>query len=440
MPGTEDVSLTAVAEALRGAGFEPDRRAAPRPPADGPGSVDGPGSADGPGVAGRARPAVWVAMPGEDAYAVVVVDAAGPGAPARYRVGFHERPYRTRGHPYADPVETVSAARADEVVAAVRHWARWEATWSVTPVTEPAGRRVGRLRRLAASRLASASLPVDVELDRLMLSLLDTGQAAALYTVLDELFLPGIRWRFPRDRTGSRLASRARVLLREFVPPAGRQSRGVWLVVDGPAPGTAPRLTVRLAHTAGRSAAHRWDRFPEYWHTGRRDLDELWGITGTVTAAFVDEVVGALLAGDTLVAVETCGVGVDRGTRRLLSGLPDRFALRAWTDRWVTNATDVAVRSAPWRWRDAPGPRDASRGRVRPQRLETLGGFNPNRRPGLFLHRSAGRPVLTFDQSASPLVLPRACWERDPDLDLVRLGLLTRDQIPVAGRTTRYVR
>jgi len=42
--------------------------------------------------------------------------------------------------------------------------------------------------------------------------------------------------------------------------------------------------------------------------------------------------------------------------------------------------------------------------------------------------------VLSFDQSASPLVLPRETWARDPDYDLIRAGLLTRDQIPLPER------
>jgi hypothetical protein len=29
---------------------------------------------------------------------------------------------------------------------------------------------------------------------------------------------------------------------------------------------------------------------------------------------------------------------------------------------------------------------------------------------------------------------PRVCWQRDVDYDLIRLGLLTRDQIPMPPR------
>jgi hypothetical protein len=126
-----------------------------------------------------------------------------------------------------------------------------------------------------------------------------------------------------------------------------------------------------------------------------------------------------------LEALGMCGVTTDRGTQRLLSGLPDRFGLREWTDKWVTNATDMMANAAPWRWRDAMVPKQ------RPHRMQTLGGFNPNRRPGLFQQLRDGRAHVTFDQSASPLVLPRTCWERDVDYDLIRLGLLTRDQIPM---------
>ena len=43
-------------------------------------------------------------------------------------------------------------------------------------------------------------------------------------------------------------------------------------------------------------------------------------------------------------------------------------------------------------------------------------------------------PHLTFAQSGSPLVAPRVEWERDLDYDLVGLGLITPDQIPVRRR------
>jgi hypothetical protein len=86
------------------------------------------------------------------------------------------------------------------------------------------------------------------------------------------------------------------------------------------------------------------------------------------------------------------------------------------------------VDAAPWLWGSTIAAKQ------RPQRLASLGGFNPNRRPGLFLEQRGGHAQLSFDQSASPLVLPRVCWQRDVDYDLTRLGLLTREQIPMPPR------
>lgn len=418
-----DASVAATARALKAAGFESTVQEAPRRWAT-----------------DKQQPAVWVRMPGENAYAVVVVadivpDAqpgkwrkAHQGAVATalgYRVGFHERPFRTRGHGYAAPVKRVYCVLVDDVVATVRDWSRWEQTWSVTPVYEPTSSCLMRNRRLAASKLAGGSIPVGIDIDPLMLALLDSPQVDAVHAVIEQLFLPGLRWRFPRDQAGNKLAGRTQVLLYECARPSHPAGKGVWLVVDGPASRAEQTLTIRLARAAGRSATHRWDSMPEYWRTGPRSIDQLWGIYAGTTAAFVEEVTDMLLAGDVLQSLATCGVGVDRGTTRLLSGLPDCFELRQWTDKWVANAASLMANAAPWRWRHA-----VTAGR-RPHRIGSLGGFNPNRRPGLFIEDRDEAAFLTFDQGASPLVAPRVTWERDIDYDLVRLGLVTHDQIPM---------
>lgn len=88
----------------------------------------------------------------------------------------------------------------------------------------------------------------------------------------------------------------------------------------------------------------------------------------------------------------------------------------------------MMANAAPWRWRDTMGPKQ------RPHRMQTLGGFNPSRRPGLFLQLRDGRAHVTFDQSATPLVLPRAFRERDVDYDLIRLGLRGQQGRPDPAR------
>ncbi len=405
----ESVSLSVAEHALRAAGLSPQRH--------------------------EHAPSVAVPMPGDDAYAVVTVrlvapgdqpltwkraySAAEPGAVAGYHVVFYEADRPVSG--------STHAGTADEVVATIRSWLPWQSTWSVTPVGPSAKLRLARLRRLATARLAAADLPVEIEVDPLSFAWLDAGQAAATEQLLGELFLPGIQWRFPRDRTGLRLASRARVLLRQCAPAAHPSGKGIWLVVDGPAPRGEPRLTVRLAQVFGKGAYHRWDTVPEFWHRAGRSLDQVWGIGPETSADFIDSVTELLAAGQTRQALAQCGIRLDSGTERLLAGQPSNFDLRHWTDKWVTAATDLIMRSAPWRWQHTVAAQQ------RPQRLENLGGFNPNRRPGLFLHSSSGVPVLTLDQKATPLVLPRVCWERDHDYDLVRSGLITREQIPLAS-------
>ncbi|GGM53918.1 hypothetical protein ACFFX1_50615 [Dactylosporangium sucinum] len=330
-----------------------------------------------------------------------------------FEIGFHSE------HTYAVFV--------DDVVARVAEWVRWEETWSVPPAGEPAARRRRRLERLAASRLASAAVPVGVDLDPFLRAVLDADQAVALDAAVEALYRPGVAWHFPRDRTGARLAGRTRVLLREFAPPPHPNAKGIWLVVDGPPPRTEARLTVRLAEAVGKAAVHRWDRVPERWRADAdgRSLDELWGFGGTVTASFATDITAALVGGHALDALVTCGVVVDEPTQRLLTGRPTRFTERRWTDLWVTNALTALADAAPWRWPSAVPP-----GRRR-QRLEGLRGRVASNRSGLFLQNRSGRAVLTFDCNGSPLVTPRVLWERDPDLDLLGLGLLTRADIPL---------
>jgi hypothetical protein len=164
---------------------------------------------------------------------------------------------------------------------------------------------------------------------------------------------------------------------------------------------------------------------PEYWRRGPRSVTELWGISDAVTEAFVSDTTDDLLAGRIEGALVRCGIELDRGTRRLLAGLPDNFVQREWTDTWVGNAVDVLAGSAPWRWRDAVAP-----GR-RPHSLARLGGPTAHERPGLFLHRRGDPVRVTFEQNATYLAVPHVAWLRDVDYDLVRAGLIAVDQIPM---------
>ena len=67
---------------------------------------------------------------------------------------------------------------------------------------------------------------------------------------------------------------------------------------------------------------------PEYWRTGTRSIDQLWGIDAGTTAAFVEEVSNMLLAGDILQSLALCGVGADRGTTRGMPVLQARLGCR----------------------------------------------------------------------------------------------------------------
>ncbi|MET7426753.1 hypothetical protein [Dactylosporangium sp. NPDC005555] len=421
-----ETSLTAAVDALRRSGLEPVVRQAPRQWSASP-----------------VEPGAWVRMPGDEAYAVVTVADIRPGervgdweevrtlpdptAVLGFTAAFYERrpdaatlPLE-HGDPVAVPSGQFHSVFPEDVVAAVEDWAQWEATWAVVPAVEPASRRRARLQRLATSKLTSGTVPVDIALDPMLLSMLSPEQAEDLDETVAGLFLPGIRWWFPRDRTGGRFAGRTQVLLRELVPPSTAAGKGIWLAVGTAAGGG---LRAGLGRFAGRSAYHRWDRMPQYWQSPATTVDELWGGQGPRLQTVVD----ALLSGHALEALDMCGVTTDRATARVLQGLPECFRLREWTDKWTTNATALMANAAPWRWAASPPERR------RPRRLETLGGFGASRRPGLFLGAPEGPAHLSFAQSGSPLVAPRVEWERDPDFDLVRLGLLTTGQIPLRRR------
>jgi len=98
-----------------------------------------------------------------------------------------------------------------------------------------------------------------------MLALLDSPQVNAVHAVIEKLFLPALRWRFPRDTAGNKLAGRTQVLLYECAPPSHPAGKGVWLMVDRPDPRAEQTLTIRLARAVGWGATHRWESMPEYW-------------------------------------------------------------------------------------------------------------------------------------------------------------------------------
>jgi hypothetical protein len=199
-----EVSLTDAIEALRGAGFDLHagefafRRSR------------------------AAEPAIWVALPGVDARAIVTItavtaDVKGDGwqpwpigvgtLVTGYAVSFHEQPFPTRGHSWDDPVESRYTVFTDDVVAIIQDWCTWRDAWCV-PVPPTDQVRQGRyLTRLAASRLASSGIVVDFQPDPLMIATLTSEQVRAMHVMIDRLFLPGIRWHFPRDRRGARLVS-----------------------------------------------------------------------------------------------------------------------------------------------------------------------------------------------------------------------------------------
>ena len=387
---------------------------------------------------------VRVVMPGIDACAVVRVapvrrlrdggwarssapddHEAEPG----YVVGFHERPFRTRGHGYQDAAEVVATLHVDEIVATIVGWARWETDWSVTPIVEPARKRLLRLTRLAASRRELADVPVQVRPDPVAEAMLTPDQLTAARHAVQELHPRAVAWNFPRDRVGRNLATGTQVGLVQCAPPTHPSGKGIWWTAVGPRPRSAPGITIELRRLYAGGQAHRWDDVPEFWRTspGRgRTPEQLWGIADDEDA--VRATIERLLAGETADGLSRWGIDLDDGTSRLLQGRPVGFELRRWTDGWVKRATDLLASSAPWLWQRAV------EARPRPHRLAGLGGFNPNRRPGLFLGTSRGRTRLSFDPSASPLVLPRHQWERHPDLDLVLAGLLDRDELPYAAR------
>ena len=419
-------SLNAAETALIVAGLAAERRPGPRRY----------------GAAAQAD-ALWVAMPGVDAFAVVTAGPlrqiagtwypvddpyyAGETTPG-WSAGFHEQPFRTRGHPYEDAAGRLSSPTLDDVVRQVVDWTRWEEDWSVAVPVEPAKKRLQRLERIIASRKDSSAVPVPVRLDPIAAAMLDHDQHAAMQRLLENLSLDALRWHFPRDKAGLRLAGRAQVLLAECAPPRNRQGKGVWLTATGPVPRQPPEITIGLTLAHANGAFHRWDGLPEYWlRTERpRSPEQIWGMDPGVGASHerVAHTVEKLVTGNVREALADWDVAIGYEASRLLDGLPTAYGMREWTDKWVAGTAEALAGSAPWLWARAVAGRRAA------PRLVNLGGFNPSRRPGLFLVNDRGRVRLESEPSATNLVLPRVEWERDVDLDLTLTGLLDVSAIP----------
>ena len=333
------------------------------------------------------------------------------------QLSFHEPPWAGRGHGADSPVETTVVRTAAAAVGQVRDWREWDQTWAVPPPGRDPG-RAARLEALARARLASAGIEVVAAVDPLTADLLDPAARTALDRDLGRRFDDGIAWHFPRDRRG-RLAVKAMVLLRSYSQAARRDRRAWWLVAAGPASRQHPAaITLRLEWLIGGNHQHRWDGAPERWiaEGTPRPLEEQWDVPSPRQLDLLDEgrLAEALTAG---------GVAVDDAVGRLLAGLPTHVELRHLTEKWTERAGAIVRELAPWRLvRLGPA--------YRPTRLAGLGGVVQQRRPGIFLRVAGGEPLLTLDFSASNAVVPLPSWERPPDLDLVRAGLLDPSAIP----------
>jgi hypothetical protein len=140
MPRMEDGSLSAVAKALAAAGFEPEMRLAPHEEYE------------------PAVPGVRVPMPGENAWAVIRSgrqmrsgeygiwwrEPRRAGDETAYGIGFHEAPFRTRGHGWGAPAGYAYGSGLADVLTTVREWSRWEVEWPVQPpgLRGPDGQRL----------------------------------------------------------------------------------------------------------------------------------------------------------------------------------------------------------------------------------------------------------------------------------------------------------
>ena len=325
-----ETSLTAAVDALRRSGLEPVIRQAPRQWSASP-----------------VEPGAWVRMPGDEAYAVVTVadirpgdrsgdsgagaDPAGPDRGPRV----HRRVLRVlpdadtqpleHGDPVAVPSGQFHSVFPEDVVTAVEDG---EATWSVIPAGEPEARRRARLQRLARSKLAGDGIPVDIAIDPIPLSMLSDQQAEELDETIAGLFLPGIPWWFPRDRTGGRLAGRTQVLLRELVPPANPAarasgSRASTTPGGGLRPAGQVRRQVELSPLGPDAAL-----LAGPGHRRRGALGRRRAASGRVVAAAVD----ALLTGRALDALDLCG-STPTGPPPGPAGAAGELPAAGWTDK-----------------------------------------------------------------------------------------------------------
>jgi hypothetical protein len=242
---------------------------------------------------------------------------------------------------------------------------------------------------------------------------------------IDPLSAAAIAWHFPRRTTGL-VDPKAVVCL---TPATGEDHRpgmrADWLVARAPEGATDPLLLeVAIENVIPENQDHRWTGTPWRWETPESppSAAERWGADPLTIAPILDALDGHRWDE----ALERAGARMEPGLRGLLDGQDIDRDTRDLTAAWSVRMAEMIRGMALWRLADAT----SLLRKARPMRLFGLGGVNVQRKPGVFLGLESGRPRLGLEWNATNERVPLVAWERPIDLDLLRAGLISPDDLP----------
>jgi hypothetical protein len=335
-----------------------------------------------------------------------------------FEVTILEDPDAGLGHSRQTSAQRVVTADEQGAVDAVLLWNGYLGNFRCARPTPPQKRREQtRLRREIAARDAAAQA-ANVRFDAPPAGWPVPGRPASGREppIADPAAVDAatLCWHFPRERTG-RYARRAVVALAGYGGDPAR--RAPWLAVR--AEGSS--LVVGVEHLIGANQAHRWDSSPWLWSAAHADADALnrWQVPDAAHARAYTELLDAHELAE---ALSMASVEVDDDLARLLDGYPTRYRRARYTDAWVGRLYAELRVSAPWRFAAAYQIWQRERRALRrpadaPVVLFGLTGLNQASKPAVALGQRHGVPRLEMVWTASNARLPRALWERPPDLE-----------------------
>ena len=309
---------------------------------------------------------------------------------------------------------------------------------------------------------------------------LTPAAAARLRDDLRRLAAEAVAWRFPCDEDG-RLSPGEAVLLAPYEGEGRqRQGRSLWLAAVGPARRRDEQaVTLVLASFVSDNHPHRWDAARWLWDDRHAEADAAtrWGVAGLPTHALAtpggdgDAGLDALRAtcardaatpgeraalcvllqdvGRAEEALALYGVGVGDEVWDVQQGRPVasaafRYHLSAVPESWPGVLHEAMRGCAPWRFaatlaaeaKRRAGRQLGAKAAAKPPRLRLFALPNQSwqSKTSLVLAGAGAgglEPRLELEGTSVNSRLPEVFWKRPDEIDLLRFGLLDRDELAV---------